>query len=152
MVLLMPTFLGQAISQHSSWYSVSYSLPASSTMFPEPQMQKLWCKCVYWAGLPTIYWSLHYVQLLITVIISISVKRGFWVVPSGIHESWLMHGGAILPTQQWLFLELPTSQQFFFPLYVLNLKIRCFPSNVFWLWFPPLNLSQIIVLPLYHWY
>lgn len=99
-----------------------------------------------------ICWSLHYVQLLITVIISISVERGLWVVPSGIHERGLMHGGAILPTQPLLFLELPTSHQVFFPLYVLKVKIRYFSSNVFWSWFPPLNLSQIVVLPLYHWY
>lgn len=46
-VLFLPPFLGETISQQTSWCSESHDLSSpSSVLFPEPQMQELWCRSV----------------------------------------------------------------------------------------------------------
>lgn len=44
--------------------SLRIFLSPSSTLFPQPEMQELWCRHMHWSRLPRIPWSLHCVRFL----------------------------------------------------------------------------------------
>lgn len=48
--LFIQTFLGETVSEKTSWCFSSDIFPIpSSAVSEEPQMQKLWCRCIHWA-------------------------------------------------------------------------------------------------------
>lgn len=84
-LLILPLFWSCLCSHfcerpvHRRLYSGSSKIfTMSSTMFMEPKMQELWCRCAHWLELFLISWSQHHVHLCFSVIVSICYKERLW--------------------------------------------------------------------------